>query len=154
MNKSFSSRAFSAGLLVGTLDLLAASVQFYIKTGKDPLPVLKYIASGVFGAAASSGGTMMAVWGLLLHYFIALSFTFLFFLLVKQFHSLLKYPVPAGIVYGVFIWSVMRFIVLPLSHVKMGPLVLKDAAIAAAILVACIGLPLAFLAKRILKKYG
>lgn len=154
MNKSFFSRALSAGLLVGTLDILAASIQFYIKTGKDPLPVLKYIASGVFGPAASSGGMMMAAWGLLFHYFIAMSFTFFFFLLVKQFPSLVKYPVPAGIVYGVFTWSVMRFIVLPLSLVKMGPLVLKDAVIAAAILIVCIGIPLSYLAQRILKPDG
>jgi hypothetical protein len=49
IEKKFWPTVFLSGLLVGTLDITAALVQFYIKTGKDPLIVPKYIASAVFG---------------------------------------------------------------------------------------------------------
>lgn len=141
-------KALLAGLLVGTLDIAAALTQFYIKTGKSPLIVLKYIASAVFGKEAYGGGDRMIVWGFVFHYLVALSFTFFFFWLVANVPALLTNRILTGIIYGIFAWATMRFLVLPLTKVPAAPFKLKDAAIAAAILIACIGLPLAFIAKR------
>lgn len=50
-----------SGLLVGTLDITAASVQYYARTGKSPLNVLRFVASGVFGQAALSGGGLRII---------------------------------------------------------------------------------------------
>lgn len=68
-----------AGLLAGTLDISAACVQYYMKTGKNPDYVLKYVASGAFGKDAFTGGIVMSMAGLLFHYLIAFSFTLFFF---------------------------------------------------------------------------
>lgn len=38
-----------AGLIIGTLDILAAFLQFYLTTYNNPVVVLHYIAGGVFG---------------------------------------------------------------------------------------------------------
>lgn len=153
MKRSFFASALFAGLIAGALDIIAACVNAYIKTGTTPLQVLKGIASGAFGKEAITGGSLMAVWGLLFHFIIAISFTFLFFFIAKQIPSLVKYPLIIGIGYGVFVWAAMRFIVLPyLSTLNPKPIVgseaIKNAIIAAAIIVVCVGIPIAILAKR------
>ena len=50
-------------LLAGTLDAAAAVVHYIIATGKNPLVIFPYIASGVFGKAAFSGESIMVFWG-------------------------------------------------------------------------------------------
>ena len=64
-NTSLFAEIIKAGLLVGTLDILAAFLNYYITTGnKDVFTVLRYIASAVFGRAAFAGGVNSVVAGL------------------------------------------------------------------------------------------
>ena len=136
-----------AWLTAGTLDITAACTQYYIKTGKGPGGVLRYVASAVFGKEASAGGTTMAAWGLLFHYIIAFLFT-LFFFWIYPWLNLGKWnKIITGLVYGTFVWLVMNLIVVRLA---MGPhpIVLKNAAIAMAILMVCIGLPISLIIGR------
>ena len=79
MNHIFSSKTIKAGLLVGTLDITAACLQFYIKTGKGPEPVFRYIASGILGKDAFTGGGMI-FWGIFLSLFYRYVFCILFLL--------------------------------------------------------------------------
>lgn len=158
MRRSFFASALTAGLVAGTLDITAACINAYIKSdGKTtPTGVLKYVASGAFDPKTFSNPTLLALCGLLVHFFIAISFTFLFFFLAKQVTSLVKYPIPIGILYGIFVWAAMRFIILPtLSRHAQKPIVtnedFKNAAINAGILVVCIGIPVALLARRYVK---
>ena len=111
---------FGSALLVGTLDILAACIQYYLKTGSGPAPVFKFIASGVFGAEAFSAGDSMIVYGLLSHYSIAVSFTIFFFLITTLFPALLKAKVATGIGYGIAVWIVMNLIVVPISNTPKG----------------------------------
>jgi hypothetical protein len=154
--KNFFSNAIKAGLLVGTFDIIAASIHSTV-LGGSPVQVLKYVASGALGPEARTGGIEVALTGLVIHFFIAMSFTFFFFFLVSQIPSLVKYPVLTGIVYGIFVWSAMRFIVLPyLSRLTPRPIVGREVIInsivAAVILIVCIGIPLAFRARNAFKK--
>lgn len=139
---------FLSGLLVGTLDIAAALIQYYAQTGKDPLNVLRFIASGVFGVEAFAGGVPMAGWGLFFHFIIAYSFTGFFILIYPQWRFLSKNPWLTGLCYGIFIWFVMNMFVLPMSNVPQSAFNLQKALIAAAVLVAAIGWPLSFIAKR------
>ena len=153
MRKSFFASALTAGLVAGTLDITAACIQAYLKTGTTPSQVLKYVASGAVDPKTFSNDTMLAAVGLLVHFIIAISFTFFFFFLAKQIPSLVKYPILIGILYGVFVWSTMRFIILPyISRLNPKPIVgqeaIKNAAIAAAIIVVCVGIPVVLLARR------
>lgn len=134
------------GLLVGTLDITAACIQFYINTGRGPIPVLQYIASAALGPSAYSGGYEMAGAGLLFHYIIAMGFTIVFFGIYHFIPGLSKQRILTGIAYGIAIWAFMFFIVLPLSKVPTPVFHLNKAAIAASILIVCIGLPLSFIA--------
>ncbi|MDQ6762739.1 MAG: hypothetical protein M3015_08930 [Bacteroidota bacterium] len=142
------SKTFKAGLLVGTLDISAAFLQSFIKTGKGPAGVLKYIASGAFGNAAFSGGAGMIICGLLFHYIIAIFFTFFFFLIFAKLYSALKSKFLIALLYGVFMWAFMKFIVVPLSATPKFPFDWTNAVIGIAILIICISLPLSFIAYR------
>jgi hypothetical protein len=148
MKKKFWTTILMAGLLVGSLDIIAALINFYINTGKDPNIVLKYIASAVFGKSAFAGDNTMSVWGLLLHFLIAFIWTILFFLVYPKLRLLSWNRVVSGILYGIFIWIVMTQVVVPISKATAGPFNLKQAVIAVLILIAAIGLPLSFIAHR------
>ncbi|HSC53149.1 MAG TPA: hypothetical protein VLC98_06015 [Phnomibacter sp.] len=152
MKKISIASLLSAALLVGTLDIIAACLQFYIKTQKGPAPVLKFIASGVFGKAAFSSGNSMIFYGLAFHYIIALLFTVFFFFMVSQFPKMLQRPIITGILFGAFVWVVMNLLVLPLSNTNKGPIVVSAAITGMLILMVCIGIPLALIAARKIKK--
>jgi uncharacterized membrane protein YagU involved in acid resistance len=153
MKRSFFASALTAGLVAGTLDITAACIQAYLKTGTTPSQVLKYVASGAVDPKTFSNDTMLAAVGLLVHFTIAILFTFFFFFLAQQIPSLVKYPILIGILYGVFVWGTMRFIILPyISRLNPKPIAgqeaIKNAAIAAAIIVVCVGMPVVLLARR------
>lgn len=155
MRRSFFASALTAGLLAGALDIIAACIHAYLARETQPDQVLRFIASGAFGKDAANGN-MMIVWGLLFHFLIAISFTFFFFLLARMIPSLVKYPVPVAIIYGIFVWLFMRYIVLNyISTIKIRPIEGQEATInaiiAAGILIICIGLPNAFLARKYVK---
>lgn len=134
-----------AGLLVGTLDILAAFLHYFIRTGKNPLPILKFIASGVFGKAAFSGGNSMLAWGLLFHYLIAFLFTLFFFWIVPKLKFLTANKIVTGVLYGIFVWVVMNLVVLPLSNTPKLPFDFFNTLIGILILILCVGLPLSFI---------
>lgn len=146
MSKLLTAKVLLAGIIVGTLDITAAMLQFFIKTGKDAFIVPKFVASGVFGSAAMKGGAGMIAWGFLFHYLIAMSFTVFFFWLCSRRPVLLQNRLLTGIGYGIFTWAVMRFIVVPLSLTNKQPATLSGTLIAILILVVCIGIPLAYMA--------
>ncbi|HKZ68404.1 MAG TPA: hypothetical protein VJ111_18680 [Chitinophagaceae bacterium] len=148
MKKNFWKTIALAGLLVGSLDIIAALVNFYINTEKDPLIVLKYMASAMFGKSGFSDGNAMAAWGLLLHFLIAFIWTILFFLIYPKLKLLSWNRIITGILYGILIWIMMNRVIVPVSKASTGPFDLKQAIIAVLILIAAIGIPLSFIAHR------
>jgi len=150
MNKLLS-RITTAGLIVGTLDILSAFIYYYIKTGKNPLLILQYIASGIYGKEAFSGGSTMMLTGLVLHYVIAMAFTIFFFWIFPKIKDLSKNKIMTGIFYGIFIWVVMNRAIVPLSKIPNAPFNIVNALINAAILIICIGIPLSFMANAFYK---
>jgi FlaA1/EpsC-like NDP-sugar epimerase len=146
-----SSKILKAGLIVGTLDILAACLQFYIKTGKNPDTVLKYVASGVFGKEAFTGGAMMSIYGLIFHYIIAFGFTIFFFWIYSTLINFFKNKILIAVLYGIFMWLVTTYIVIPLSKIHSQPFKLTNALMAITILIVCIGVPLSFIAGKTLK---
>lgn len=142
-----------AGFVAGSLDIIAACLQFYIKTGRGPGPVLRYIASGVFGRKAFAGGMPMAAWGLFFHFVIAFLFTLFFFWIYPRINILSRNRVITGLVYGIFVWVMMNRVIVPLSSVPQSPFVLKQAIIATLILMFCIGLPISLITGKYYSQY-
>jgi hypothetical protein len=136
-----------ATLLVGILDISDAFI-FYGLRGVTPTRILQGIASGVLGRNAFSMGHRSALLGLFFHFFIAFSATTVFLLAARKL-PLASHPWLYGTLFGIALYLVMNYIVLPLSRIGLRPtppLIPLINGVAA--LVFCIGIPLAFLARR------
>jgi hypothetical protein len=138
---------WQAWLIAGTLDLSAAVIQMLL-AGRNPLMMLKFIASGVFGSEALAGGNGYAVMGVVFHYMIAGIWTVVFFFLYPQLRFLQKNVWLTAVLYGLFVWFVMTRIVLPLSDTPPLPFTLQGALISSAILIVAIGMPLSWIARK------
>ncbi|MBC7887491.1 MAG: hypothetical protein H7Z13_06345 [Ferruginibacter sp.] len=141
-----------AGLLAGSLDILVALIQYNMKTGKNVLIVLKFIASAVYGKDAMRAGNAMAAIGLGFHFIIAFGWTILFFLLYPIIPLMAKNKVITGVLYGVFIWLVMNLVVLPMTNVPKSPINIASAITGMVILVCAVGLPVSIIAKKYYSK--
>jgi hypothetical protein len=119
LNKSFST-IILAGIIAGILDITAACIHYYFRTGKGPINLLHFVASGFFGKDAFDGGDSFAAWGLLFHFINAFAATIFFFWLYPKLSFLAKNKLITGLVYGLFVWAVMNLIVLPLSNIPTG----------------------------------
>jgi hypothetical protein len=137
-----------AGLITGTLDILCAFVYYFIKTGKNPLLILKYIASGVVGSKAYNGGGFTYFLGLTLHFLIAISFSLFFFFIYPLLKKYLRHSIFIAVFYGLFIWVVMNLIVVPVSAISAAPFNLESAVINLLILIGCFGFPLEYMARK------
>ena len=135
-----------AGLIAGSLDITAACLDAWLTFGTPPAAVLRGIAGGAIGKEQVTDEFQYLLLGLAIHFFIAYSYTFLFWFVYPGLKRLLKYDLFTGLVYGFFTWVSMRFIVLPvLSQVKFPPFNPVRALKAALILVAAIGIPLSLM---------
>ena len=136
-----------ATLLVGTLDISDAFI-FYGLRGVTPTRILQGIASGALGRAAFGMGNRSAILGLFFHFFIAFSATTVF-LLASHRLPVASHPLLFGTLFGVALYIVMNYIVLPLSKIGLRPTPpLVPLVNGVAALIVCIGIPLAFIARR------
>jgi uncharacterized membrane protein YagU involved in acid resistance len=134
-------------LIAGTLDISDALI-FYGLRGVPPTRLLQNIASSLLGRAAFAQGVRSAILGLLLHYFIATTVATIYILASRQL-PLSRRPIFYGFLYGIVVYIVMNYVVVPLS--KIGPrpnprLIPLTNGVAALILF--IGIPIAFIARR------
>jgi hypothetical protein len=106
----------AGGGIAATLDIAYALTFWFFYRDVAPAQVLHTIAGGLLGLpAARAGGAATALLGLGLHYFIALCMAAAFFIASRHFRLLTRQPIVAGIAYGVLLYLIMNFIVLPLS---------------------------------------
>jgi hypothetical protein len=136
------------GLLVGALDGLAAALLYFIRSGKNPLAVYRYIASGVVGPEALAGGMVMGLLGILFHFVIAMGWTILFFVASAQLPFLSKHWLLSGVGYGIFVWLMMNLLVIPISRVPSSPITWSSVTMGMSVLILCIGIPISFMARR------
>lgn len=150
------------GLIAGTLDAAAATIQYCINKDDNPAKLFRTIASAVFKKKTATGELYgWAFIGLLFHYIIAMIWTIIFFLFFRQIRAVLKDKWVAGIVYALFVWCIMNFLVVPVAYnMDLGEHAeqlfsetkLKGSVIGAGILIIAIGLPISLLADRFYSK--
>ena len=109
------------GLTVATLDILDAFIFFGLRSGSTPQRILQSIASGLIGRqAATQGGLKTTVLGAVLHYFIASMIVLVYYLASRRLPILSAKPIVCGIFYGLVVYAVMNYVVVPLSAIGGG----------------------------------
>lgn len=116
-------RAIATGALIaGVLDAIFAVIAYvFVLRAFSVIGVLQYIASGLLGTAAFSGGLLTAGLGVAIHFFLAFMFAALYYLASSRFPALRVHAVPFGVAYGAAIWLFMDLIVLPLTGTPKSP---------------------------------
>jgi hypothetical protein len=132
----------SAGLTCGVMDISAAFITWWPK-GILPSRILKGIASGMLGPDAYNGGWPTAALGLAIHFFIAFSAATVFYFASRKLIFLTRHPFLSGPLYGVAVYFVMYWIVMPLSRYRHRPFTLSSTTIAIITHIICVGLPIA-----------
>jgi uncharacterized membrane protein YagU involved in acid resistance len=140
-----------AGLIAGLLDATAGVVVYWIFKGLNPLQVLQYIASGVFGPSVINGSFIYVLIGLVFHFIIAYAFAISYYFAFPYFKSYAKNTIVNGLVFGAIIWFFMNYIVLPNSNIPQSP---KDFVSVIELIwhIVLVGLPMAYSIEKELKK--
>jgi uncharacterized protein (DUF302 family) len=144
----FPKRLFLTVLIAGTLDLLCAYTDIFIRSGRISRRMFQYIAGGALGLKNTMDKGLPVIFlGIFFHYFIVLCFALFFFALYKKskFFGLNTYLI--ALLYGFFIWSVMNLIVLPMTALPSHPVNIADLLTGGLILSLAIGLPLSLSAR-------
>jgi uncharacterized membrane protein YagU involved in acid resistance len=147
MKKSGALRAIvTTGLVVGVLDISSAFVIWW-QRGVTIQRGLQGIAAGLLGTKSYEGGMAAAWLGLALHFLVAFVVVSIFYLASRKIPFLTKQPFVSGAFYGIGVYVVMYWLVLPTAFSTFRHR-LSNELIEVAIHVCLIGLPTAFIVRR------
>ena len=146
MKKSEAFRAIlTAGLVVGVLDISSAFVIWW-QRGVGARRGLQGIAAGLLGANSYEGGLLTAGLGLALHFFVAFVVVSIFYLARRKIEFLTSHPVVSGTLYGIGVYIVMYWFVLPTAFPTFRHRLWNEL-LAVAIHISLIGLPCALIVR-------
>ncbi len=137
---------FAAGLLAGVLDITAAFIT-WAPQGVPPVRILQGIASGLLGPQAFIEGTPSALLGGAIHFLIAFSAATVFYVASRKINFMTRRPILAGVLYGVCVYLVMYWIVMPLAKLHP-PHTLTPSIVAIVTHMVCVGLPISMMVRR------
>ena len=110
----------AGGIIAGTLDITYAAVFWALKAGVPVQRIFQSVAAGLLGERAFQGGPATASLGLALHYFIATTMSLAYYLAAQRLPALHERPVRYGALYGLVLYGVMNYVVVPLSAAGTG----------------------------------
>ena len=101
------------GFVAGTIDIGAASVI----SGLSPVKIMKIVAGGLLGRAAFDGDATVAAIGMLLQWGMSLLIAAIFVFAARSMTTLRQRWLAWGLAYGVVVYFVMNYVVVPLSAI-------------------------------------
>ena len=102
-----------AGFIAGTIDVGAAC----LINSLGPVIILKAIAAGILGPASFRGGAAAAALGLVLQWLMSWVIAAVYFLAAANRPILRRRWILSGLAYGMVVFIVMNYIVMPLSAI-------------------------------------
>ena len=138
-----------ATLVAGTLDILFA-ICLSLYFGRDPMDMLRYVASGPLPPATQWGGAG-SVLGLVVHFALMAIMAVGFVALIRWRPAILETPLRSGVAYGLVTYVAMNWVVVPLRfHAPLPP---KPLSIATQLFahIILVGIPMALIASRTLR---
>jgi uncharacterized membrane protein YagU involved in acid resistance len=145
----------AGGLLAGALDITYACLFWAIKAGVPAQRIFQSVAAGLLGKDSFTGGWPTAILGLALHFFIATTMSVTYFLVARRVPTLGVRPVPFGAAYGLLLYVIMNYVVVPLSNAPHGGA--KDplwVGLSIVVHMVLIGIPIAVFTRRALRDAG
>ena len=137
---------FPAAAVVGVLDISSAFIIWW-QRGVGWRRGLQGLAAGLLGESAYGGGLVTALLGLVIHFFIAFVVVSVFYLASRKIGFLTIHPVVSGVLYGIAVYMVMYWFVLPTVFPTFRHR-LGNELLAIAIHISLIGLPCALIVRR------
>jgi len=137
-----------AGLIAGTIDIGAACTINMIGPG----PILRFIASGLLGAPLPHE-TWVYCLGMGLQWVMSIIIAAIFVIAASKIPALLRRWIAAGISYGIVVYFVMTFGVVPLSRAKSGHVTMSSF-VENLLAMILFGLIVAYMAQRMVPKGG
>jgi hypothetical protein len=132
------------GVVAATLDIGAAM----LISGASLTTILHFIASGLIGKAAFDGGAATAALGAALQELMGLIIAAVFVLATLAAPGLRRAWIAAGLAYGVAIYAVMNYVVMPLSAVGRYPTFSVEGLVKNGLAMLAFGLIIAWFAQR------
>lgn len=111
--------AVLGGLTAGAIDIIGAMAVWGAVRGASPEQILQSVASGLYGKSAYAGGWPVAAHGLGLHFLISLGAAGAYVAASRRWPDLARRPLLWGTLFGLAMFMVMNFVVLPLSAAGM-----------------------------------
>ena len=142
----------AGGLVAGGLDIGYAWLFWAVKAGLPAQRIFQSVAAGVLGKASFGGGWPTAFLGLSLHFVIAASMSLAYYQAARRWRLLREHPLACGAGYGLVLYAIMNFVVVPLSAAPGGS---KDplwVALSVAVHMLFIGIPIALFSRLALEQ--
>ena len=139
------------GLTVGVLDCCAAMTNAYLRSGVTPDRVWQYVASAVLGQESFNGGAASIALGLLFHFCVAFGVATGFYIVARLVPAIIPYPYIFGPLYGIAVYFIMSYGIVPLTLVKQGAFTWYGLISGLVIHMLFVGSPPAFITKRFAK---
>jgi hypothetical protein len=138
----------AGGLVAGALDIVYACVFWAVKADLPARRILQSVAAGLLGEASFEGGAATAALGLALHFFIATSMSVVYYLVAARWTLLRERAVLCGAGYGLLLYGIMNYIVVPLSAAGPGSRDPLWVGLTIVVHVLLIGIPISLFARR------
>ncbi len=136
----------AGGLVAGTLDIVYACAFWAWKSGVPATRILQSVAAGLLGPASFEGGAATAALGLALQYLIAVTMSAAYYVVAGRWPLLRNRPVACGAGYGLLLYGIMNYVVVPLSAASVGSQDPWWIALSIAVHILFIGIPIGFFA--------
>jgi hypothetical protein len=88
------------------------------------------------------------VLGLACHFLVAFCASAVFYLAARKLNFMVRQAIPAGIAYGIVVYTVMQAVIIPLSRIGRLPFSLSGTATGILIHIVCVGLPISLWMRR------
>jgi hypothetical protein len=143
--RMFALAILAGGAAAAILDGLAATIDFRLR-GISFTRLWQGVASGALGPSSFQRGNTTVFLGLAFHVLIATTAALVFNVTANYAPVLLAHYVASGVLYGIAVYIVMNFVVIPLSAMPPRPFVLAITIRQLLIHIFCVGLPISIAA--------
>ena len=135
--------------IVGILDFLYPTLRTLARGGPWFLP-WQGVASALLGGDAFTGGASVIALGIVCHFIVATCVVAAYVSASRWIPALTRHAVPLGMAYGLWVFFVMNWVVIPLTRIGRVPTFTTGALVGGVLMhVFLIGPPAALVARRV-----